>query len=94
MDPAEVWLKGEDDYKAYFPSDSGRFCLEGWFLYESILVVEGPDLPLSVRTTTSRSVSSSASSSGTGTSASYQSHLPPKSPSTKVTFHHHLLSVQ
>lgn len=81
VNPDEVWLRGESDNKAYYPSDQGRFSLEGLYLFGSTLIVEGSDIPPVSAATPTRTMSStatSASSHEAGSSASFQKNaLPP-----------------
>ena len=75
VDPSEVWLRSEQDSRAFFPDDSGHFNLhEAHLLFGAVLGVEGPNLPLS--STPHLTISSSAQSSGIGASASYNSNPP------------------
>ncbi len=77
VDPSEVWLRSEQDNRAFFPDDSGHFNLhEARLLFGAVLGVEGPNLPLS--SIPRLTVASSAQSSGAGASPSYNSNpLPP-----------------
>lgn len=76
MTTSEVWLRSQQDSRAFFPDDSGHFNLqEAHLLFGNVLGVEGPNLPLS--TTPRLSVSSLAHSSSTSASASYNSNPPP-----------------
>ncbi len=71
-----MWLRAEQDSRAFFPDDSGHFNLhEAHLLFGAVLGVEGPNLPLS--SMPRLTVSSSAQSSGVGASASYNSNPPP-----------------
>ena len=72
-----MWLRNEEDNKAYFPTETGRFRLDGSFLYGCVLIVEGPDLPPQAGLNSARTVSSTAASNGSGASASFQSNPTP-----------------
>lgn len=77
MNPSEVWLKGEDDNRAYFPNDSGMFELNKADLnFGAIFIVQGPDLPPTQSPIPQMSITSTAQSSGGGASASYRC-IPP-----------------
>ena len=76
VDPSEVWLRAEQDNRAFFPDDSGHFNLhDANLLFGAVLFVEGSNLvsPPNPRLT----VSSTAQSSGSGASASFNSNPPP-----------------
>ena len=71
---SEVWLRAENDNRAFFPDDSGHFNLhDADLLFGVVLGVEGPNLSSGSRLT----VSSMAQSSSIGSSASYNSNPPP-----------------
>ena len=45
VDPSEVWLRSEQDRRAFFLDDSGHFNLqEAHLLFGAVLGVEGPRL--------------------------------------------------
>ena len=69
--PSEVWLRAENDNRAFFPDDSGHFNLhDADLLFGVVLGVEGPNLSSGSRLT----VSSMAQSTSIGSSASYNSN--------------------
>lgn len=69
-----MWLRSEEDNKAFYPTESGQFWLDGTLLYGCILIVEGPELqPSPVSMPTSRTVSSTATLGESGASASFRS---------------------
>ena len=73
---SEVWLRAEQDNRAFFPDDSGHFNLhDANLLFGAIHFVEGPNL--AAISNPRLTVSSSAQSSGSGASASYNSNPAP-----------------
>ena len=71
-----MWLRAEQDNRAFFPDDSGHFNLhDANLLFGAILFVEGPNL--AAISNPRLTVSSSAQSSGSGASASYNSNPAP-----------------
>lgn len=76
VDPSEVWLRAEQDNRAFFPEDSGHFNFhDANLLFGAVLFVEGSNLV--TPTNPHQTVSSTAQSSGSGASASYNSNPPP-----------------